>query len=74
VDRFRFAPPAFIAGVVPNANLSMTLYFEISPRHQSGGVSVENVSTNIADGSGIWQFTDTNTSALPSRSYRSYSH
>ncbi len=82
VDWFRMVPPAVIADIVPNSNSSMTLYFANSP----GSTNVvqaatnlappawQNVSTNLADAGGWWQFTDTNTSAWPSRFYRSSSH
>jgi hypothetical protein len=57
----------------------MTLYFANSP----GSTNIiqtatdlstwQNVSTNVADSNGLWQFTDTNTSLLPALFYRSYS-
>jgi len=81
VDWFRFAPPGFIAGITPNANSSMALYFESRPNstniiQTATNLAVpaawQNVSTNVSDMSGLWQFTDTNTVALPSRFYRSY--
>jgi len=61
VDWFRFAPPPFMAGLAPNANSSMTLYFESSPDSTNivqaatnlAASAWQNVSTNITDGSGI---------------------
>jgi beta-xylosidase len=82
VDWFRMVPPPVIADVVPNSNSSITLYFANSP----GSTNVvqaatnlavpawQNVSTNLADAGGWWQFTDSNTSAWPGRFYRSSSH
>jgi hypothetical protein len=56
----------------------MTLYFANNP----GSTNIiqtapdlgtwQNVSTNLADGNGLWQFTDTNASLLPAQFYRSY--
>jgi beta-xylosidase len=81
VHWFRFTPPAFINDIVENPDSSMTLYFANSPNSTNfvqastnlpASAAWQNISTNIADGGGSWQFTDTNTSVLPSRFYRSY--
>jgi len=58
----------------------MTLHFANSP----GSTNIiqtttelgtwQNVSTNLADAGGLWQFTDTNASASSSRLYRSSTH
>ncbi|HEV2436170.1 MAG TPA: glycoside hydrolase 43 family protein, partial [Verrucomicrobiae bacterium] len=78
VDWFRFTPPAFINSIVQNPDSSMTLYFANSP----GSTNIiqtapdlgtwQNVSTNIGDSNGFWQFTDTNAYSLPVQFYRSY--
>jgi beta-xylosidase len=78
VDWFRFTPPAFINSIVQNPDSSMTLYFANNP----GSTNIiqtapdlstwQNVSTNLADGNGLWQFTDTNASLSPTQFYRSY--
>ncbi len=77
VDWFRFMPPAFINSIIRNPDSSTTLYFANSP----GSTNIiqaatdlstwENVSTNLADENGFWQFTDTNASTVPSQFYRS---
>jgi uncharacterized repeat protein (TIGR03803 family) len=73
------APPAIITNIIRNVNGSVTLYFLGGPNStniiQSTAsltppVSWQNVSTNVADANGAWQFTDTNTTAT--RFYRSY--
>jgi beta-xylosidase len=78
VDWFRFTPPAFINSIVQNPDSSMTLSFANSP----GSTNIiqtapdlstwQNVSTNIGDSNGFWQFTDTNANSLPAQFYRSY--
>ena len=56
----------------------MTLYFANSPGstniiQTSSDLSTwQNVSTNIGDSNGFWQFTDTNANSLPVQFYRSY--
>ena len=77
VDWFRFTPPAFINDIAISSNSWATLYFESTP----GSTNIiqtatnlgdwQNISTNLADPNGLWQFTQTNTSAWPSRFYRS---
>jgi hypothetical protein len=71
------SPPAVIASVVRNATSSVTLYFENSPNSTNViqaatnlATAWQNITTNVADGNGIWQLTDTNTSASPTRFYR----
>jgi hypothetical protein len=78
VDWFRFTPPAFINSIIRNPNSSTTLYFANTP----GSTNIiqaatnldawQNIFTNLADGNGFWQFTDTNASLPPARFYRSY--
>jgi uncharacterized repeat protein (TIGR03803 family) len=76
-------PPALISNIVRNVNSGVTLYF-------AGGSNATNyiqittnlapkpvwwdVSTNVADEKGLWQFTDTNTGSSPFKFYRSYTH
>ena len=78
VDWFRMALPAFITGIVLNSNSSMTLYFANSPGftniiQASTDLSTwQNVSTNIGDSNGFWQFTDANASLIPAQFYRSF--
>jgi hypothetical protein len=74
---FRFTPPAFINSIIRNPDSSMTLYFANNP----GSTNIiqaatdlstwQNVSTNLADGNGFWQFTDTTASTVPFQFYRS---
>jgi uncharacterized repeat protein (TIGR03803 family) len=75
------APPAVITNVVRNLDGTVTLYFLGGPNStnivQSAdnlrlSVSWQNVSTNISDASGFWQFTDNNHTAT--RFYRSYAY
>jgi hypothetical protein len=78
IDWFRFTPPAFINSIVQNPDSSMTLYLANSP----GSTNIlqtaadlntwQNISTNLADSNGFWQFTDTNANSLPGQFYRSY--
>ena len=78
VDWFRFVPPAFINDLVENPDSSMTLYLANSP----GSTNIiqvsadldtwRNVSTNIGDANGFWQFTDTNASLFSAQFYRSH--
>ncbi len=78
VDWFRFVPPAFINDVVTNPDSSTTLYFANRPGatnfiQASSDLSTwQNISTNIGDANGFWQFNDTNASWLPARFFRSY--
>ncbi|HTY88028.1 MAG TPA: hypothetical protein VMB80_11225, partial [Candidatus Acidoferrum sp.] len=78
VDWFRFMPPAFINGIVENPDSSMTVYFantasstNITQSSLDLGIW-QDIFTNIADASGLWQFNDTNTAVSPVRFYRSY--
>ena len=79
VDWFRFTPPAFIDSVVHNPDSSATLYFANGPNltnivQASADLNAwQNVSTNIGDANGFWQFNDTNT-GLAALFYRSYTH
>jgi uncharacterized repeat protein (TIGR03803 family) len=74
-------PPAVITGIVHNPNGSATLSFLGGPNstnviQATAGLTLpvtwQNVSTNVADGGGAWQFSETNTSNSV-RFYRSYS-
>ncbi len=76
-------PPAVITNIVRDVNASMTLYFAGSPNSTNYIQTTTNlapapvwqdVSTNVAGGGGLWQFTDTNTGSSPVRFYRSYTH
>jgi len=73
-------PPAVITGIVPNPDGSATLYF----LGGSGSTNIiqataslmppvtwRNVSTNVADAGGAWQFIETNTTN-DTQFYRSY--
>lgn len=72
--------PAMITNTVRNLDGSVTLFFQGGPS-STNIVQVttdltppavwQNVSTNVADTNGAWQFTDTNT-ASSVRFYRSY--
>lgn len=75
-------PPAAITSIVPNLNGSVTLSFLGSPNSTNVirattalGLSAVwlNVSTNVADAGGVWQFTDTTASQFSTQFYRSYS-
>jgi hypothetical protein len=81
VDWFRFSPPPFIAGIVPGAAPGMALYFENSPNSTNiiqatdaiaPAPNWQNISTNTADATGLWQFTDSNMGLHPTRLYRTY--
>lgn len=74
-------PPARIANIICNADSSVTLFFVGSPNATNYIQATANlapvpawqdVATNVADGTGRWQFTDTNTSSSSVRFYRSY--
>lgn len=73
------APPALITNVLSNLNGTVTLHFLGAANStnviQATGslsppVSWQNVSTNVADASGAWQFTDSHNPS--NRFYRSY--
>ena len=73
------APPAMITNVACNLNGTVTLYFLGGPDTtnvvQAAAslaplVAWQNISTNVADAQGAWQFTDNNNTAT--RFYRSY--
>ena len=78
VDWFRFTPPAFINSISQNPDSSKRLYFANSP----GFTNIiqtsldlnawQNISTNIGDANGFWQFTDTNANSVSVQFYRSY--
>ena len=78
VDWYRLVPPPFINSLVKNPDSSMTLYFANSPGftnviQTSSDLSAwQNVSTNIGDANGFWQFTDTNAGLIPVHFYRSF--
>ena len=72
-------PPALITNAVLNEDRTVTLSFLGGPGSLNivqaaatlnSPVAWQNVSTNIADAEGAWQFTDTN--LLAARFYRSY--
>jgi uncharacterized repeat protein (TIGR03803 family) len=74
-------PPALITEIIRNADSSVTLDFAGSPNSTNYIQTATNlaplpawrdVSTNIADGGGLWQLTDTNTRSAPVKFYRSY--
>jgi len=74
------APPAVIANFVLNSNGSLTLFFLGAPNSTNviqtadslaPPATWQNVSTNVADAGGAWQYTDSNNSAA-TRFYRSY--
>jgi beta-xylosidase len=80
VDWFRLEPPPVISDIVVNSDASVTLYFLNSPNSTNviqatanlgQPTTWQNLSTNVADGGGLWQFTDTNASATSVRYYRS---
>ena len=78
VDWFRFIPPAFINSIIQNPDSSMTLHVANSPGftniiQATANLGIwQNISTNVGDANGFWQFTDTNTSVFPAKFYRSY--
>jgi hypothetical protein len=78
VDWYRFVPPPFINAIVQNPDSSMTLYFVNGPGYtnivqtSSDLGAWQNVSTNIGDSNGFWQFTDPYTNSVPVHFYRSY--
>jgi uncharacterized repeat protein (TIGR03803 family) len=74
------APPAVITNVVRNLNGSVALIFLGAPNstnvvqsatNLAPPVAWQNVSTNIADADGAWQFIQTNLTN-PAKFYRSY--
>ena len=78
VDWFRFVPPAFINDIVEDPDSSTTLYFANGPGftniiQASPDLGTwQNISTNVGDSNGFWQFTDTNANMAPAQFYRSY--
>jgi uncharacterized repeat protein (TIGR03803 family) len=73
-------PAAIITNIVSSINGTVTLYFLGGPNSTNiiqstaslaSPVVWQNVSTNVADGSGAWQFIDNNTISV-TRFYRSY--
>ena len=74
------APPAIITNIVRNLDGTLTLFFLGNP-HSTNIIQTttslmppmvwQNISTNLADAAGAWQFTDGNT-ASAARFYRSY--
>jgi uncharacterized repeat protein (TIGR03803 family) len=74
------APPAVITNIVLHLDGSVTLYFLGGPNSTNiiqtasslmPPVAWQAVSTNVADVNGLWQFTNSNTTAS-SQFYRSY--
>jgi hypothetical protein len=73
--------PATITNIVRNLDGSITLSFLGSPNSTNVvwaatnllSANWQDLSTNVADGGGAWQFTDTNAIQFPARFYRSYS-
>jgi hypothetical protein len=73
--------PAVITNIVRNLDGSVALSFLGSPNSTNVvraatnllSASWQDLSTNVADGGGAWQFTDTNAIQFPVRFYRSYS-
>jgi uncharacterized repeat protein (TIGR03803 family) len=75
-------PPALITDVVHNPDGSVTLSFLGAPDSTNviqtaadltPPIAWQNLSTNIADGTGAWQFTQTNLTSS-AQFYRSYAH
>ena len=74
-------PPAFITNIVQNPDGSLTLFFLGAPNTTNviqvtasltPPINWQNVSTNVADVSGAWQYTETNAALSSVRFYRSY--
>ena len=73
--------PATITGILGNGDGSMTLSFQGSPASTNviqatadlANGPWQNISTNVADPGGAWQFTDGSASLFPTRFYRTYS-
>jgi uncharacterized repeat protein (TIGR03803 family) len=74
------SPPAVITNTVPNPDGSVTLYFLGVPNSTNviqsttnftPPIDWQNVSTNVADANGAWQFTDSRNVTV-TRFYRSY--
>jgi uncharacterized repeat protein (TIGR03803 family) len=72
-------PPAVVTNIVRNLDGSVTMYFLGGPNSTNviqtaasltAPINWQNVSTNIADAGGAWQFTDFNITT--NRFYRSY--
>jgi beta-xylosidase len=78
VDWVKMAPPAYLTGEAVNSDSSVTFYLANSPGYTnvvqaSADLKVwQNVSTNIGDANGFWQFTNTNAGAAASGFYRTY--
>lgn len=73
------APPAVITNIVRNLNGTVTLFFLGGPNSTNviqsstslaSPISWQSISTNLADPSGAWQFSDSSNAAT--RFYRSY--
>ena len=75
------APPAIITNIIfTNLDESVTLYFQGGPNSTNiiqattslaSPVTWQNMSTNVADDGGAWQFTESN-ATNSARFYRSY--
>jgi hypothetical protein len=81
VDYFRMEPPPLIAEIKSGGSPGVTLSFENSPNSTNvvqsssnlgSAAAWQNLSTNKANGSGLWQFTDTNANSISSRFYRTF--
>lgn len=75
------APPAVIANIIRNLDASVTLYCLGGPNSTNviqatatlaPPILWQNISTNVADPGGTWQYTDSNHSTTSTRIYRSY--
>jgi uncharacterized repeat protein (TIGR03803 family) len=73
-------PPAVITNTIQNLDGSLTLFFIGAPNstnivqvatNLTPPIEWQNVSTNVADANGAWQFTDRNNTSA-TRFYRSY--
>jgi uncharacterized repeat protein (TIGR03803 family) len=74
-------PPSIITNIIRNVNGNVTFFFVgganssnvIQATTNLASPSWQNVSTNMADVNGAWQFTDSNATQFPVRFYRSFS-
>jgi beta-xylosidase len=78
MDWYRLVPPAFSSGIAQNPDSSVTMHFANAPGYtnilqaSSDLITWQNVSTNIGDANGFWQFTDTNANQTIARFFQSY--
>jgi uncharacterized repeat protein (TIGR03803 family) len=76
------AAPALITGIVRNPDGSVTLSFFGSPNSTNiiqaattlAPSDWQDISTNVTDAGGLWQYTDTDAGQFPMQFYRSYTH